>query len=429
MAGATSSRSTAAPSASTGGACIRRPAASSRSPRPSLARRRRRASPGWSASRGETRLVVLPALSTSAEPLAWPLPRALGGERLRCGRRAARRRRAGSRSSRARSPAGPTVDRNATAPAARGSDIFLNWAWDGWYYEADGERQRPAHARADEAARRARRRASAATRACGGPAPTPGGAHARRRLPSPSSATQAERRLTSSTSLPGLAAAAGRPPAGYLGLCSLLPVVSYAGLDRCRSSPRATCKPPSRQARLGPRDHRLRDLGADVDPLHARHRHEHAATESGILDVMDGWFYEADGERRGPLTLRGRCSALVQARARSAATRMVVRAGRRRARRCRPASGPRRARASVPDAGRPILFTPRATASRRRCRCSSACVSFVPLRRLRRLLVVTGFAIRDLRRHRELKGDGRAVVGGLLSLAFSILYTYAFWMR
>jgi len=31
---------------------------------------------------GETRLVVLPALSSSAEPLAWPLPRALGGERL-----------------------------------------------------------------------------------------------------------------------------------------------------------------------------------------------------------------------------------------------------------------------------------------------------------------------------------------------------------
>ena len=31
---------------------------------------------------GETRLVVLPALSSHAEPLAWPLPRALGGERV-----------------------------------------------------------------------------------------------------------------------------------------------------------------------------------------------------------------------------------------------------------------------------------------------------------------------------------------------------------
>jgi hypothetical protein len=31
---------------------------------------------------GETRLVVLPQLSTYAEPLAWPLPRALGGERI-----------------------------------------------------------------------------------------------------------------------------------------------------------------------------------------------------------------------------------------------------------------------------------------------------------------------------------------------------------
>ena len=31
---------------------------------------------------GETRLVVLPALSSYAEPLAWPLPRALGGERI-----------------------------------------------------------------------------------------------------------------------------------------------------------------------------------------------------------------------------------------------------------------------------------------------------------------------------------------------------------
>jgi hypothetical protein len=31
---------------------------------------------------GETRLVVLPALSSFAEPLAWPLPRALGGERV-----------------------------------------------------------------------------------------------------------------------------------------------------------------------------------------------------------------------------------------------------------------------------------------------------------------------------------------------------------
>jgi hypothetical protein len=31
---------------------------------------------------GETRLVVLPTLSTWCEPLAWPLPRALGGERI-----------------------------------------------------------------------------------------------------------------------------------------------------------------------------------------------------------------------------------------------------------------------------------------------------------------------------------------------------------
>lgn len=31
---------------------------------------------------GETRLVVLPELSSFAEPLAWPLPRALGGERV-----------------------------------------------------------------------------------------------------------------------------------------------------------------------------------------------------------------------------------------------------------------------------------------------------------------------------------------------------------
>jgi hypothetical protein len=31
---------------------------------------------------GETRLVILPALSAGAEPLAWPLPRALGSERI-----------------------------------------------------------------------------------------------------------------------------------------------------------------------------------------------------------------------------------------------------------------------------------------------------------------------------------------------------------
>lgn len=31
---------------------------------------------------GETRLVVLPALSADAEPLAWPLPRALGAEQV-----------------------------------------------------------------------------------------------------------------------------------------------------------------------------------------------------------------------------------------------------------------------------------------------------------------------------------------------------------
>lgn len=31
---------------------------------------------------GETRLVVLPALTAGAEALAWPLPRALGGERI-----------------------------------------------------------------------------------------------------------------------------------------------------------------------------------------------------------------------------------------------------------------------------------------------------------------------------------------------------------
>src|SRR6476659_3701531 len=31
---------------------------------------------------GETRLVVLPTLSSYTEPLAWPLPRALGSERI-----------------------------------------------------------------------------------------------------------------------------------------------------------------------------------------------------------------------------------------------------------------------------------------------------------------------------------------------------------
>ena len=31
---------------------------------------------------GETRLVVLPTLTTHCEPLAWPLPRALGSERV-----------------------------------------------------------------------------------------------------------------------------------------------------------------------------------------------------------------------------------------------------------------------------------------------------------------------------------------------------------
>jgi hypothetical protein len=31
---------------------------------------------------GETRLVILPQLSAGAEPLAWPLPRALGSERI-----------------------------------------------------------------------------------------------------------------------------------------------------------------------------------------------------------------------------------------------------------------------------------------------------------------------------------------------------------
>jgi len=31
---------------------------------------------------GETRLVVLPHLSADADPLAWPLPRALAGERI-----------------------------------------------------------------------------------------------------------------------------------------------------------------------------------------------------------------------------------------------------------------------------------------------------------------------------------------------------------
>ena len=31
---------------------------------------------------GETRLIVLPTLATHCEPLAWPLPRALAGERL-----------------------------------------------------------------------------------------------------------------------------------------------------------------------------------------------------------------------------------------------------------------------------------------------------------------------------------------------------------
>ena len=31
---------------------------------------------------GETRLIVLPQLSAQADPLAWPLPRALGGEQV-----------------------------------------------------------------------------------------------------------------------------------------------------------------------------------------------------------------------------------------------------------------------------------------------------------------------------------------------------------
>jgi hypothetical protein len=135
---------------------------------------------------------------------------------------------------------------------------------------------------------------------------------------------------------------------------------------------------------------------------------------------MDGWFYEVDGERRGPFSF-----AAIQELVRLGAIRRYtlvfepgaeqpVQAGTLNALIVRPQQAA-------------VLFTP-GYSKPAMVSMLLGVLSFIPLVGYAGL-VVTGFAIRDLRRHRELKGDGRAVVGGLLSLAFSILYTYAFWIR
>src|SRR5215470_8177208 len=120
---------------------------------------------------------------------------------------------------------------------------------------------------------------------------------------------------------------------------------------------------------------------------------------------MEKWYYDADGERHGPLTL--------------AQMRDLVRVGAIR----------RYTMVTRPDATEPcdagncselvlapahdqsILF-PKGYSKLAMLSLLLGVASIFPFVGYVGL-VVTGFAAADLRKHRELKGDGRAVIGGL----------------
>jgi hypothetical protein len=134
---------------------------------------------------------------------------------------------------------------------------------------------------------------------------------------------------------------------------------------------------------------------------------------------MDDWYYEADGERRGPYTL--------------AKMRELVELGAiRRYTRVTPPGAAQAADAGscteliiAPQREPAILFAP-GYSRPAMVSLILGLLSIVPFVGYAGL-VVTGFAIRDLRRHRELKGDARTVAGGLLALFFSIIWTWVFF--
>jgi GYF domain 2 len=134
---------------------------------------------------------------------------------------------------------------------------------------------------------------------------------------------------------------------------------------------------------------------------------------------MDGWFYETDGERRGPLTVE-QIKELVKVGAIRGYT-MVTPPGADE-----PVSaGTCRELVALPHYSGSVIF-PAGYSRPAMLSLLLGVLSFIPPFAFAGL-VVTGFAIRDLSRNRDLKGDGRAVIGGLLSLIFSVIYALAFF--
>jgi len=132
---------------------------------------------------------------------------------------------------------------------------------------------------------------------------------------------------------------------------------------------------------------------------------------------MDKWYYDADGERHGPLTL-SQMRDLVKVGAIRRYT-MVTRPGD-----TEPSSaGSCTELVVAPKHDESIVF-PKGYSKLAMLSLLLGVASVFPFVGYVGL-VVTGFAIADLRKHRELKGDGRVAIGGLLSLIFALVYTIA----
>jgi len=135
----------------------------------------------------------------------------------------------------------------------------------------------------------------------------------------------------------------------------------------------------------------------------------------GTLAPRAEWFYEVDGERRGPLTL-AQMRDLVQVGAIRRHT-MVTAPG------ASESSTAGSCRALVVAPTHDSILFPQGHSKLASLSMLLGIASIVPFVGYVGL-VVTVFAAAELRKHRELKGDGRAAIGGLLSLFFAFLYTW-----
>ncbi|HEY1586378.1 MAG TPA: DUF4339 domain-containing protein [Polyangia bacterium] len=141
---------------------------------------------------------------------------------------------------------------------------------------------------------------------------------------------------------------------------------------------------------------------------------------------MDGWFYEADGERRGPFTLE-QMKALVAAGGIRRPTRVwrpgadettLTRAGDFLAELTPPPKDDA-ALAYILPVGRSGW---------------AIAAGYVGLMSLLPMVSYAGIAVSaiaawQLKRHPEKRGWGRVITGFAISVPMSLLYTYAFFVR